>query len=311
MKKMYSMLLVFAMLVTGCAGADNQTVDGTTETEEPADALGIEDIQEDTETQDVEGSTDAEAFETEQSNIEEQVLLENDYVKMTATELVYDESGEPALKLLIENLSDIDLTISAKYTAINNVMVDQLMSVDVVAGEEVSDELGFHSEELQSYGIGSIGNIEVVFKGTDMASWDNVFETDVVTIPTNVNDTYVQEYPMDGEVIVDQDGIKMVGLGLGEDLMGPLLNTAIENSMDKAVKVEAVEVSVNGFTVDTVFSADILPGKVAYPEISFFSGDLAKNDITEIKTIQMKIKVMDVDSLETIVETDSIEMVFE
>lgn len=325
MRKLYSLFLVMMILASGCTvsndkGNDSQSPDNSqdvnadVDAEDPIDIEGLEDIQETLEdegVQDAEATDDSDSSGIIQSTIEEQVLVDNEYVKITATGINYDHYSGPEIELLIENLSDMDLTIQADQTAINNIMVDHMMSVDVAVGKKSNDTLGFYEEDLAEYGINEMGLIEVSFHGTNMETMDRLFDTELIAIPTSSKDTVTQDYQLDGDAMVDQDGVTMVALGMGEDFMGPLLKTAIKNDTENIITVQASDVSANGFMMETIFSADILPGKIAYPEISFMSGDLADNEISKIEDIELKINVLDQASKMSIFETESIHLAVE
>ena len=84
----------------------------------------------------------------------------------------------------------------------------------------------------------------------------------------------------------------------------------IDNITDKAFTVQARDVSINGFMVDAMFSCDVIPGKKAVDTITFMETELEENDIISIEDIELSFHIFDLESWDTIVDTDVVSMVF-
>jgi hypothetical protein len=310
MKRILGLFLILVMFLSGCGSSDFTETNGDVNGEIIDTNQKVEDKIEDS-TKTTEESTKEESTKEElYIDIEQQVIVENEFVRITAKGIDYEGFTGPELKILIENLTDIDLTIQSEYSIINNIMIDNMFSADVAAGKKVNDGISFSETELSNYGIGEIAIIEVTIHAINSDSWDRVFETDVIALPTNVYESYVQEYYTEGFVMADEKGVKVTALGLGEDWMGPALFVAIENNSDQIITVQSEDVSVNGFMMSTIFSADVLPGKIAYDTVTFMSSDLEENEIEDITDMELKIKVINSDSWDRILETDIISLTF-
>ncbi len=139
-------------------------------------------------------SSDAqtESFKTT-ATIEETVLVDENDVKITATELSYtDYSAE--LNLLIENNSDKNLSFisgSMGYScnAVNGYMVnDGYLNADVAAGKKANESVSFSTDMLMVYGIAEIADIQIGFDIQDEEYED--FYTGVRHIATSAADSY-------------------------------------------------------------------------------------------------------------------------
>ena len=146
---------------------------------------------------------------------------------------------------------------------------------------------------------------------TDESSTDEVTEI--------TNETIDDEAIVDDEVILDDDisigeqviyegnDIRVTALGFdSEDFFGPAIKVLIENNSPKDITVQSRNSSVNGLMVDAIFSSDVAAGKKANDSIVFFSSDLEISGITTIKDIEFSLHVIDADSWDSIVDTDTI-----
>ena len=70
-------------------------------------------------------------------SINEQVLVDQDGIKITATEYVTDSIWGDGIKLLVENNSAKDYTIGCDALIVNDYMITDLFSADVCGRKEV------------------------------------------------------------------------------------------------------------------------------------------------------------------------------
>ena len=132
-------LAAFALMSLGSGSSDSAAKEtkapasvetgGTGETTAAAEAK--EEVKE---TVEETKAAETEAPKTEES-IEEQVILDEQGVKITAKGL--DKSGlmGPSIKLLIENECGKDVTVQARNASVNGYMIETLLSADIVNGK--------------------------------------------------------------------------------------------------------------------------------------------------------------------------------
>ena len=72
-------------------------------------------------------------------SINEQVLVDQDGIKITATEYVTDSIWGDGIKLLVENNSAKDYTIGCDALIVNDYMITDLFSADVAAGKKSNE----------------------------------------------------------------------------------------------------------------------------------------------------------------------------
>lgn len=77
--------------------------------------------------------------------------------------------------------------------------------------------------------------MEFAFHIFDTESWDDIADTEVIKVDTSAAGSYTQTYDDSGEVLVDADGVKIVGKGLSADgsFWGPGVILYIENNTER------------------------------------------------------------------------------
>lgn len=240
--------------------------------------------------------------------IAETVLLEEAGVKITAKSLSFDNLFGPSIKLLIENNSGKNLTFQARNVSVNGYMIGDMLSADVADGKKANDTLTLMESDLELCGIETIADIELSFHIFTTDDWDTYLDTPQIQLKTSAANTYEYKFDDSGDLAYNKDGIKIVIKGLAKDssIFGPSIVVYIENTGKKNITVQTRDVSINGFMVDPLFSADALSGKRAISTITFMESELEENDITEIEDVELSFHVFDADSWDTIKDTDPI-----
>ena len=187
-----------------------------------------------------------------------------------------------------------------------------MMSVDIVNGKKANDSITFMTSDFETCGITNIADMEFSFHIFTTADWETYLDTALIQLKTSIADTYEYAFDDSGEVAYDVDGIKVVIKGLAEDtsIWGPSVVVYIENNTDKAFTVQTRDVSINGFMVDAMFSCDVMPGKKAVDTITFMETELEENEIVSIEDIELAFHIFDLESWDTIVDTDVVSVVF-
>lgn len=261
-------------------------------------------------TTDGDGETSATTTKEKEVTIEEQVLVDQDGVKITAKSMSTSLFG-PELKILIENDSDVDLCVQTRSASVNGFMVDTMISEDVAAGKKSNTSIVFSAQALSECGITTFTEMEFYFHVFTSDDWETYFDSAWINVKTSAYGNYEQTIDDSGEVLYDEDGIKIIGKNLSkyDSFFGPGLIVYIENNTDTDFTVQVRDTSVNGFMIDTVMSQEVVAGKKAITAITFLKSDLEENDITEITSIEASFHVFDND-WDTLLDTDPITINF-
>ena len=78
----------------------------------------------------------------------------------------------------------------------------------------------------------------------------------------------------------------------------------------RLVEVKTRNVSVNGFMMEPIFSSDVAPGKHAIDDITFMDSDFEDNGITNIETVELSFHIFDLETWDTIVDTEPVTVTF-
>lgn len=241
-----------------------------------------------------------------------QVIFERDGIRISTVSLDNDSWLGPTLNVLVENDGAADVTVQVREAAVNGAMMSPVFSCDVLAGKKANSEITFMSSDLETAGIETIQTMEFWFTAFDPNTWDTLFDSDVVTVSTSAAGTFTQTFDSAGEVVFEQDGIKVVarGIDLTDEIWGPQVLFYVENDSAQDVTVQMTDTSVNGFMIDPIFSCQVTPGKVAYTSATFFTDDLEENGITAFETFEFRVQIVDSDSWNTLKDSDPVTLTF-
>lgn len=115
----------------------------------------------------------------------DQVLFDNNGIKITYTGMDYISSGfGPKIKLLIENNTNANYTIQVRDFSVNGFMVDTTMSADVNAGKKANDSIIIMSRSLEENSISEddMQTFEFSFDIFNSDDWSDGFDTETIII---------------------------------------------------------------------------------------------------------------------------------
>lgn len=298
MKKVISCVLVLMLLMSLTACVELVEVEQPNANQNGETNVGVQELEK-------QESAQAEA------TIEELVLLDEKDVKIIAKKLSYDSLFGPEIKVLIENNSTQNLTIQTRGSSVNGYMVETMFSPDVAAGKKANESITLLAENLEACGIDTIADIEFSFHIFKTDNWDTYLDSDPVVLKTSAAEGYTYTYNQEGTMVYDDKNVKIVFKELGGDsILGPELVMYIHNAGDKSVTVQTREVSINGFMIDPIFSAEVGPGKHAVSGVTFMSSDLEENEIEKITDAEMSFHIFNTETWNTIADTDTVTLSF-
>lgn len=241
------------------------------------------------------------------ASIEEQILLEQDGIKITATGMEEDSIWGEGVKLLIENNTEKNIGVGCNALIVNDYMITDLFSTSVAAGKKANEVMYMSSTELEAAGISNIGQIEIYFHIYDGDNFETILDADRVVIQTSQYENMDTENSQDGKELYNQDGIRIVGKYVDEgSFWGTAVLLYIENTSGRNIGVGCDDMSINGFMVTPYFSCTVYDGKKALDDITIMSSDLEQNGIESVDELEVNFHIYDVDSYETITDTGAI-----
>ena len=233
------------------------------------------------------------------------VLMDEGGLVITAKEFVVDELWGPGVKVLVENKSDKNLSVSCNSMSVNGYMVSDLLFVsNVAAGKKANETLFFSQDDLKKAGITTVADVRVSFHVYDSDSYSGVCDTDEIQLKTSAFGTVEQPAKDDGKELYNQNGVRIVGKYVEEDsFWGAGVLLFMENTTDQDVIIQCDDMSINGFMVDPLFSSTVNDHRMALSEITVLSGDLEANGIQSVDEVELTFRIMKASNYHTIAET--------
>lgn len=115
------------------------------------------------------------------------------------------------------------------------------------------------------------------------------------------------EITVEEQVLLDKDGLKITLKSMSnDDIFGPTLKLMTENNMDKSVGVQIRNLAVNGLMMQSMFSAEIAPGKKSNGDITLLMNELEEASIKTIKDVEFNFTVFDAESWDTIFDSETL-----
>ncbi|MBO4228884.1 MAG: hypothetical protein J5938_00840 [Clostridia bacterium] len=281
-------LFLFALCSLGCGGQAGITEDSSSS---PSGENG---------SQTEPAATENSAIPSSQA---EEVLLENEFARVTFTGVKSDSFWGVSLGFLLENVSEeFSLSFSIDRMTVNGYSESVLSYQTVSPGKKVNESVSVSDSFLERTGIASLD--EVVFELTVSDSEDFLAEPFCKTVLTvhpsgaAPEDVVIPErLSYEGEqVIVDNDQLSFLILKEDpEGFWGYTMLCYAENRSNQALTISWDDVSVNGFMCDPYFSTTLRPGTRGYFDVSFLSSSFEENGITEVEEVEFTLRVRDAD----------------
>ncbi len=258
--------------------------------------------------------TEAELVEQEEEVVEteslpfitEQVLVDRDGIRITATEYTEDSIWGDGIKLLIENATDKDYSVGCDALIVNDYMISDLFYSTVAAGKNANETLYLSSSELEAAGIENVGKIEVYFYAYD-DNYDRLFENEYCLLETSEISVMDEVPEEEGLELYNENGIRILGKTVDENsFWGTAILLYIENNSDKNVGISVDDMSINNYMMTPYFSTTVYAGKKAISDITIMSSELEENGITAIEEVELKFHIYDTDTYMTITDSDLI-----
>ena len=232
------------------------------------------------------------------ATLETTVLYDENNLKITATELIYNNYSVE-LELLVENNSDkamkfICESLGYSCNSVNDYMIeDGYMNCTVDPGKKAHDSISFDIQELMLHGIYEITEIEVGFDISDEDHNDiytgplhmqtSAFENsknegthylDTLTNPSFMSKMEMKVLYTSKDALYNENGIRILSACLLQNEGGEqMLLLEAENSTDAMIHLSTFDISLNGLCVEPYRHSSLTmnPGKRGFLAISLDS----------------------------------------
>lgn len=295
-------LVLFVSMAMGCGSSDPGETKDVVTSEKP-EVSGDETTNDATE----EAKEPSKEPSSAAVTIEKQVLVNQDDIVITATEYTSDAIWGDGIKLLIENNSDTNVTVSTNALIVNNYMSTDIFVAEVAAGKKSNETMYLTSTSLEAAGIDSVGQVEIYFHVYESSSYEDILSTDIVTIQTSKYADMDTTSNDAGTELYNEGGIRIVGKTVDENsFWGTAILLYMENTSGTNVGIQCTNMSINGFMMTPYFSCNVYDGKKSINDITIMSSELEENGIESIDKVELQFNIYDVVTFDTIADSDPI-----
>lgn len=235
------------------------------------------------------------------AQIQEAVVYEDSSFRLTAKEIDYSDSRDIRIKFLAENNSDKTVAFVGNDFTINGITIYCNFYISIAAGKKANGSLDISLEDLDYVGIEEIATVTA----QDVFIYDKDANETIThlafSLDTSIADSHTQEIDDSGELLYEQDGIRVVYRGIETNWMDePVLSVFVENASDINCTIHVEDVSVNGFMVYGNMATPAYAGTVSYGDIDFSGSDLEENDIDVIEEVCFTLWAYDGENYNTL-----------
>lgn len=302
------LMFILTLVLVGVGGSSSDKKELTNKSSKSkAKTEAVSETEEEQETSDESFTSSEKEDTTSGFSIDEQVLVEQQGVKITAVEYVYDSIWGDGIKLLLENNTSQNLTFSCEALIVNDFMISDLFVQSVASGKSAYETMYLSNSQLRQAGIDNVGKIEIYFRVYDSDTWDNLFTSDCVTLETSDYANMDTTTDIQGLEIYNKDGITIKAQYVDENsFWGKAILLYAENNSSRNITISAENLSINGFMMLDLYSDTIYAGKKSFNDVTLLSSELEENNITEINDVEISFRIYDPDTYTDIAQTGPI-----
>ena len=264
-----------------------------------------------TETGQAKTEASTETVKTKTVSISEQVLIDQDGIKITATGLEHDDIWGDKINILVENNSAGTVWVGLDAFIINGFMIDDLFACNVAAGKKSNESISLSEEGLKNAGITTVGEIELYFYAHDEA-YDDIFRNLKAEIKTSGYDSRDTADYSSMDLVYSDDDLEIRAIRVTYDtIWGAEILMYIKNKSDKIMQLNVEDMSVNGFMVTPASYQTVYGERAAVEDITLMPSDLEENNITEVKECEFCYRIHEKDVYGESITTDPIKLSFQ
>lgn len=289
-KKILVLMLTAAMVLSFAACGESA--------QEPATAADAESVETTPGNEVLAEEENPEASEESEMTFTEQVLVDDENCTVKVTGIEEDALWGYALKVFLENKTDLELMYTVEDVSVNGFMCDPFWASSVTAQMKANEEISFFDEMLKNNGIEAPTDITFTLRVYDNNDWaaEELVEQEFTIYP--MGEEAVRPYERTAQpgdiVLVDNEqcGIIVTGFEMDE-IWGYTMKVYLENKTDMELMFSTDGVAVNGFMCDPFWAQTVSEGKRSNSEICWYAESLAENGISEVTQIVLPVRVYD------------------
>ncbi len=201
-------------------------------------------------------------------------------------------------KVYLENNTDKELMYSFEDVSVNGLMADPFWATEISAGMKANKEINWTGKDFKKIGIDEVTAVEFRLRVYDSDDWmaDPLMNEVFIYYPSGEENktTFMREKKDTDQILVDNDECAITVIGYDpDDLFGYKVEVYLENKTDKNLMFSLDDASVNGYMCDPFWATSVNAGKTSFDDIIWYKSSLEEQNITEISSITLPIRVYD------------------
>lgn len=221
----------------------------------------------------------------EKSTVLEQVIYDENNIKVSVSEASLDAEQNIVIPLHIENNTDEKMGLIAENCYINGckVKANSLFFDKAEPGVETDGLLVVSKQECDGYGIDRVADVECGLRFYEDKTYDDIAVVDNISIKTDISGSYEQEIGGGGIVLYDDKGVKIIEKGIVKNsVMGLTPRFCVVNDTEQDIDVRCRNVKVNGKECKTAnISCEGIPaGKSEIVKMYFLGKNVGINELS-------------------------------
>lgn len=237
---------------------------------------------------------------------ESSVLLEQDGLFMAITGYEYDNYGDLAIHVYLENNSDTHYDFEIKNLSLNGLLCDPYWDATLLSGMKACDVLYFSSYILNAHQI-TLPATDLSFDlvVTDYDEYDPAFENTYVLYPSGEEASQPFEFtPSDTDIVLfDNEECSMIITDCILDNYGDFqMIVYLENKSDTELGFQSYSSKLNGYNCSASMIEILGPKQKCFTSLDWFSFEMEPYGITTIESVELPVTVTDYSIWESILE---------
>lgn len=226
---------------------------------------------------------------------EEQVLMDENDIRVIAKSLDLNGRYGPVIYMVVENNSNTEITVITENDTINYKYSEYFTGVDVPAGQSAKSEIDINKYQLDQGDMIGSTILEFEIKAYNKADSREIYASEqvkmVLEFGNSLNGAYnhFTEIDLVEQTIYEDDYVRIdaQAINVNGDF-GPEIEVKIENLSNVRLYLETTDGSVNGYMADfRLYSGEISPGDTIYDTIYISKNALNHCEITDIYCIEL------------------------
>lgn len=226
--------------------------------------------------------------------------ISTDQFSFKITEIEANDKDKLAIKVTLENKSDLDLYFNLTDVYVNALTCNPYWSESVDPGETVEDTISFRYTEFDMFNIDDVTSLHFELSVSDYNDWsaDPILESTYVCYPQGKDNAVAYEYALEADDIMITETkevtMALVDFGFNED-SEYVVTVYLENNTDVPVMFAWDDCYINDVLAEPYFASELAAGMKEICAVTFDADPLAIAGITDVTKLEFSVNIYNSD----------------